>query len=195
MVAVNIQELRGNWIAGWALDFHTVSSRYSESKGSYDTLRTPIGEILYRLKYRREWMLARKLAAIAVEFLDERGIIQKIDNIVTIPPSTFRLFFQPVRSIGKKIGKLTGLPVETRIIKMARRSPPMKEIEDFRQRAELVKDMFTVRSRKLEHKTVLLFDDLYRSGLTLNEGARVLRREAGVRSIYVLTITRTRTKR
>lgn len=195
MIATNIQELKGNWIAGWAMDFHTISSRYDESKSSYHTLRTPIGEILYRLKYRREWWLARKLAAVAVEFLKEKGILQEIDNIVTIPPSRFRLFFQPVRSIGKRMGKLTGLPVETRIIRMARRLPPMKEIEDFRQRAELVKDMFTVRSRKLKHKAVLLFDDLYRSGLTLNEGARVLRREAGVKSIYVLTITKTRTRR
>ncbi|MEE8418039.1 MAG: hypothetical protein V3S06_05175 [candidate division Zixibacteria bacterium] len=195
MVTTNIQELKGNWIAGWALDLHTVSSHYDELRDSYDTLRTPIGEILYRLKYNREWWLARKLAAVAVEFLKEKGILQKIDNIVTIPPSKFRLFFQPVRSIGKRMGKLTGLPVETRIIRMAKRLPPMKEIEDFRQRAELVRDMFTVKSRKLEHKTVLLFDDLYRSGLTLKEGARVLRREAGVKSIYVLTITKTRIRK
>lgn len=195
MVTTNIQELKGNWIAGWALDFHTVSSRYDELRDSYDTLRTPIGEILYRLKYNREWWLARKLAAVAVEFLKEKGIIQEIDNIVTIPPSRFRLFFQPVRSISKRISKLTGLPIETRIIRMARRHPPLKEIEDFRQRVELARDMFTVRSRKLEHKTVLLFDDLYRSGLTLKEGARVLRRDAGVKSIYVLTITKTRTRR
>ncbi len=195
MVTTNIQELKGNWIAGWALDLHTVSSHYDELRDSYDTLRTPIGEILYRLKYNREWWLARKLAVVAVEFLKEKGILQKIDNIVTIPPSKFRLFFQPVRSIGKRMGKLTGLPVETRIIRMARRHPPMKEIEDFRQRAELVRDMFTVSSRKLEHKTVLLFDDLYRSGLTLKEGARVLGREAGAKSIYVLTITKTRTRR
>ena len=195
MVTTNIQELKGNWIAGWALDLHTVSSRYNESRSSYHTLRTPIGDILYRLKYNREWWLARKLAAVAVEFLDEKGILQEIDNIVTIPPSRFRLFFQPVRSIGKRISKLTGLPIETRIIRMAKRLPPMKEIEDFRQRAELVRDMFTVKSRKLEHKTVLLFDDLYRSGLTLKEGARVLRREAGVKSIYVLTITKTRARR
>lgn len=195
MVVTNIHELEGNWTAGWALDFHTVSSRYNEAKATYDTLRTPLGDVLYRLKYRREWWQARKLARVAVDFLEEVAIVSKIDSIVTIPPSTFRLFFQPVRLIGKRIGKLTGLPVETRIIKMARRPPPMKEIDDFRRRAELVKNMFTIKSKKIAGKTILLFDDLYRSGSTLNEAAKALRREAGVRSIYVLTITKTRSRR
>ena len=44
-------------------------------------------------------------------------------------------------------------------------------------------------------KKVLLFDDLYRSGSTLNEITNTLYEEGGVSDVYVLTITKTRSNK
>lgn len=41
-------------------------------------------------------------------------------------------------------------------------------------------------------KKVLLIDDLFRSGSTLNEIASVLYKDAGVQNVYVVTLTKTR---
>lgn len=55
-------------------------------------------------------------------------------------------------------------------------------------------DAFIITNKSYKGKTVLLFDDLYRSGETLNAVTKVLKEQGEVEDIYVLTITRTRTK-
>lgn len=51
LLKINPQRLYGNWDEGWALDIHTI---YSSCKGDYfwDTLRNPLWEALYELKYK-----------------------------------------------------------------------------------------------------------------------------------------------
>ncbi len=44
-------------------------------------------------------------------------------------------------------------------------------------------------------RNILLFDDLYRSGETLKAVAQILKNKAGVKNVYILTITKTRSKR
>jgi competence protein ComFC len=195
VISINPQELKGDWLEGWALDLHTVVSRYDSRRGRYWTIRTPLGEMIYNYKYHRQWWLKRKLARTAAEFLIAKDVRSNVQCLVLVPPRRFRLLFQPVRSLGKRIGKMLHLPVETRILRFRKRLPELKTIEDPVMRAKLVKNMFTVKSRKLSGHSVLLFDDLYRSGMSLNEAARALRDEGGVRQIRVLTMTRTRTKR
>lgn len=71
----------------------------------------------------------------------------------------------------------------------------LKEIEDPDVRKEVLKDAFSVQNNVLNGKDVLLFDDLYRSGETLNAVCDVLLNVGKARGVYVLTITKTRTKR
>lgn len=44
-------------------------------------------------------------------------------------------------------------------------------------------------------KKILVLDDLYRSGATLNEVCKVIKDQGKAEIIYVLVITKTRTKR
>jgi hypothetical protein len=48
--------LRGPWAAGFALDVHTTGSTFlghnEYGHPVFDTGRSPIGELVYRLKYR-----------------------------------------------------------------------------------------------------------------------------------------------
>jgi len=185
----------GNWAAGWALDYHTVSSKYDKAARYYITDRTILGEILYKLKYRRYFWLARKIVETASEFLEDMNVTRDIDLIITIPPAKFRLFYQPVKILGKGIGRILCKPVETRLLKRRKKIPPVKSMEDSRDRLKLVKGLFSVRSDKLTGKTALLFDDLYRSGETLREAAKVLKTEGGVERIFVLTVTKTRVRK
>ena len=50
-INLNPQEIHGNWRAGYALDFHTVSSHLLPDR-TYDTERTEIGELVFQVKYR-----------------------------------------------------------------------------------------------------------------------------------------------
>lgn len=188
-------QLVGNWKLGWALDYHTVSSRYDKAAGFFKTNRTDLGKVLYKLKYKKHWWRIRGIARTVACFLRQQEIANYIDIIVTVPPAKFRLFIQPVRSIGKQVGKLLDIKVLTRELKRTKNIPPLKYMEDRTERSEAVKGLYSVRSKKLEGKTVLLLDDLYRSGATLREAARALKSDGKADVIYVLTITKTRVKR
>ena len=194
-VQINPVEIRGRRFTGWALDYHTVSSRYDKAGRFYVTDRTPLGELLYKFKYGKQFWLASKIARSAAEFLISTGMANDIDVIITIPPAKFRLLYQPVKLLGKKIGNILNKPVKTDLLKRNRRIPQLKSMEDKVERNKSVKGLFSIISDQHPCKSALIFDDLYRSGATLNEAAETLIAAGYVQRIFVLTITKTRIRR
>lgn len=194
-LSINPISLKGNWARGWALDYHTISSKYDKSGRYYKTRRTELGEALYRLKYKKRWWWAKIIARTAADFLDEKDIIDEVDLIVTIPPAHFRLFFQPVKLMAKHIGRFLEVPVKTGVLKRKKKIPEVKTMENIAERFRSVEDLFSLTAGDLSGKNILIFDDLYRSGATLGEAATILKKGGNVREIYVLTITRTRVNR
>ena len=75
-------------------------------------------------------------------------------------------------------------------------SQELKGIEnpDERQKA-LVESMYIDNNHNIVEKTILLVDDLYRSGSTLTVATDLLYSKANVKNVYVLTMTKTRSKR
>lgn len=53
----------------------------------------------------------------------------------------------------------------------------------------------TIKDKKYKGKNILLFDDLFRSGDTLNVVAKKLTFEGEVNGIKALCVTKTRTKK
>ena len=53
---------------------------------------------------------------------------------------------------------------------------------------------FTVLQVRTEGKSILLFDDLYRSGATVSTITGLLRNEGKAKAVYLLTLTQTRSK-
>src|SRR3954454_19072065 len=108
----NILRLQGNWDAGYALDKHKISSTYiGDNEYGYpqfDTLRTEVGEALFRLKYRDKFSKADPLAAEIERHLVPK--FGKIGFIVPMPPSTVRPK-QPVAEIAKALSKRLGVPL------------------------------------------------------------------------------------
>jgi len=196
---INPQEVYGHWIEGWALDLHTLSSMpIKDEDGNikdWDTKRPPIAEELYRLKYWRERNRITIIARTAADFLSRYISQWKLDLIIPIPPSDTARAFQPVYEMAIAIGALTILPVDTSTLKKVKSTSELKEIEDPDKRREILKDAFTIDTNALSGKNVLIFDDLYRSGETLNAACDVLIKKGKVRSVYALTVTKTRSKR
>jgi hypothetical protein len=57
-VEINPRRLAGPWNEGYALDVHTRGSTFlgydQYGHARFDTMRSPVGELLYRLKYQRD---------------------------------------------------------------------------------------------------------------------------------------------
>ncbi len=193
---INPQKLNGHWIEGWALDLHTLYSiPIAPELNLFDTKRPPIAEELYLLKYRGERQRVDIIARTAAEFLNEYKSKWQLDLIIPIPPSDTTRDFQPVYEMAKSIGHLVGLPVDFNTLRKVKSTSQLKEIDDPDTRREILKDAFSINYNALSGKDVLLFDDLYRSGETLNAVCDVIMNKGKARGVYVLTITKTRSKR
>ena len=99
--------------------------------------------------------------------------------------------YDPVDYLVRELSKRTGLPFGNDVLIKTRQTRPQKELVNVTQKTLNVKGAFRVQNfERIKGKTILLLDDLYDSGATLNECTRVLK-AAGAQKVLVLTLTRT----
>jgi predicted amidophosphoribosyltransferase len=193
MVATNPMRISGAWRQGYVLDYHTISSEFlgHDEFGNpmFDTKRTEVGELLYQLKYRRNLEALDALVEDATKFVKSWQIA--FDAIVPVPPTRIRRF-QPVFEIATRLANTIGLPLLKDFVRNVKNTKELKNVFDYHERIRLLENAYKVRDQSLHGKTVLLFDDLYRSGATLNAVTRVLYEQAQCSDVYALALTRTR---
>jgi len=193
-LSYNPLDLKGNWHLGWALDYHTISSR-PRGDDKFDTVRTEIGEALFQLKYKADCQHILPLTEAAAKFIRERAIYCCLDAIVPAPPSNLERYLQPVYEIAAGLGKILRLPVMTELIIKTKNTSELKDIDSRSIRKSELAGAFAVSDKSYQGKNILLFDDLYRSGETLKEITKTLYSFGEVKKVYVLTLTKTRSKR
>jgi len=89
-----------------------------------------------------------------------------VDVIVPVPPSTERTI-QPVMVLLEEFGQRLGV-APIKCVKKVRDTPQLKNVTDFDERLRLLNGLHEVDPSEIRGKKVLLFDDLYRSGATMN---------------------------
>ena len=194
-VMINFKPRRifGIWKEGFSLDLHTLSSTYLGADGfgisQFDTKRSEAGELLYRLKNKSDQNSIPTLVEAIVDHIERWS--PPIDILVPVPPSTSRRI-QPVLVLAEEIGNQLDIPVKKCVVR-TRTIPQLKSIFDRDERAKLLKNLHTVDRSMTLGKSVLLFDDLYRSGATMNAIAGELYETGKVSNLFALTVTRTRT--
>ena len=63
---------------------------------------------------------------------------------------------------------------------------------DRNRRQELLEGLYAVESARTNRNSILLFDDLYRSGATMNAIAELLMKQGKAKPVRVLTVTKAR---
>lgn len=189
------RRLIGKWRDGWALDLHTLRSEfvgYDEyGRPRFETTRSEIGELLYDLKFRQNKEAAGAIADAAHEFL--RRWKPDVDLLVPVPSSTPRPW-QPVEVLVDEIGKRTGHKIQNCVTR-TREAPQLKNVFDLDERLGILQDLHRIAAGSIDGRSVLLVDDLYRSGATLNSITEALYSEGGAKSVHVLAMTKTRSNR
>lgn len=196
MAATNLQKIVGNWAAGYALDIHTTGSTFlgTDQFGHdrFDTTRSELGELLYRLKTKGDQTVVAEIVTAAAKVLQPHRA--KFDMIVPVPPSRTRTL-QPVIVMAEALGAALELPVAADCIRATRPTSELKDVSDPEKRKELLQGLFTVDPAITAQKRILLFDDLFRSGATMNAITDVLVKQGKAARVQALTITRTRSNR
>ena len=191
-VAINPQQIVGRWNWGYALDIHTISSIHvginQFGHDVFDTKRSELGELLYKLKYSSDLSAVDAIVEATAKFL--KPLRSKFNLIVPVPPSGTRSV-QPVIVLARGIGEAVNLPV-AECITTTRSAIQLKGVMDREKRKELLDGLYAVDRTCTEGKSILLFDDLYRSGATMNAIADLVKKEGRATAVRVLTITKTR---
>ena len=94
--------------------------------------------------------------------------------------------FDQSRILAEKLGKLTGISVDARSLTRNRFTLPQKDL-DVRERKRNLRGAFSVKKGSLLREPVLLIDDIYTTGATMDEIARTLENE-GIKRIYFLAL-------
>lgn len=113
----------------------------------------------------------------------------RIDGIVPIPlhrKKQRKRGFNQAALLAEGLGRELGLPVYENLLLRTRNTRPQKELTRT-ERQENLKTAFKIQKKGVELKAVLLIDDIYTTGATIDAAARVLL-EAGVQKIYFLSL-------
>ena len=190
-VEIKPRRLRaGPWVEGFALHIHMLSSTFvgydPNGHPRFDSVRSPIGELLYRLKYQRDLTAVEELAEAAEQLL--KMWKPPIDAIVPVPPSLPRRN-QPVTAVASALAERLQIPLWTTCLSKVKKTPQLKDIVEYDKRTEALKNAFAVAPEQTAGKNLLLFDDLFGSGATVSHIAEVLKNQGGAKAVYLLTLT------
>lgn len=150
-------------------------------------------DLILRFKYGGERYLRRPLGLWLAESLraDARLLRQPADALVPVPLHRRRereRGFNQAEALCHRLAKSTGLPV-WRALRRARPTAQQSRLSREERRRNLSGAFVTVARRAVSGAHLLLVDDVFTTGSTVHECARVLR-QAGAASVRVLTVTR-----
>ena len=113
----------------------------------------------------------------------------RADAVVPVPVHKSRLRqrgYNQAEVLAREISRLTGIPEEKRILIRTKKTAAQKNLGARERQKNLMKAM-AVRVMPPGVRTVLLVDDIYTTGSTLEACTRVLL-EAGAERVYVMTV-------
>ena len=189
------RKIFGSWTEGWVLDLHTSSSTYvgDDEFGhpQFETIRTEIGELLFRLKYRNDEAAIAGLVDAAQGFI--RSWRSDLSVIVPVPPTRTYRAVQTVLRLASDLGAHLGVPVAADAVRKLKSFSELKNVYDAEERRKLLEGAFEVDPNHVSGQHVLLFDDLYRSGATMNAIAERIT-ASGASQVYAFAFTQTRSR-
>ncbi len=132
-----------------------------------------------------------------VRWLDRTGrpLLEEADLIVPVPLHRFRLWqrrFNQAALLAQGLSRTSGVPCDTASLLRVRATPSQGAMPSAEARRRNVRAAFKVlkaRRTAVKGRTIVLVDDVFTTGATLEAGARALKR-AGAARVLALTIAR-----
>lgn len=151
---------------------------------------SPLRDAIRLFKYRGTVSLASALGALMIKQLPLLG---RVDVIIPVPLHAERLRqreFNQSLLLADQIGRALGIAVSYTNLLRTTSSPPQTSLTKQRRLRNLRGAFALQCPDEIRHKRVLLIDDVFTTGTTVNECAKSLRR-AGSSDVLVLTLGRT----
>jgi len=152
-----------------------------------------IKEVIHKLKYSFVRNLSSPLSDLIINFLKNLNIDFSGFLIVPVPLYKSRerwRGFNQSEEIAKEISKNFKIPlIPNNLIKIKNTLPQVK-INDFQERKENIKEAFLVKKPEIFcGKKIILIDDVYTTGSTMEECAKVLK-QTGAKEIWGIVVAK-----
>jgi len=145
-------------------------------------------EAIHRLKYQRRLIYAKFLSQLLAS-ASTATLVEAADLLVPVPLHPRRLRWRGFNQAILLARTFSNLPLGRDVL--VRRRPTLPQVKlSLQERQANVKGAFEVpQPAAVQGKSVLLLDDVYTTGATVKECARVLKR-AGAVQVEIVTVAR-----
>lgn len=144
---------------------------------------------LYRLKYGGRQEYAQYFGEEMGRYLGDFIRQVKPDGIIPIPLHRKRYRkrgYNQAALLARALGEYLGIPVYEKLLLRVKNTKPLK-LQNPSERQNNLKKAFIMAENDVKLKTIILVDDIYTTGSTLDEAVRTLR-EYGVEDAYFVTL-------
>lgn len=152
-----------------------------------------VRRLIWQLKYRGRTGNAAMLAKLLLRYLETCNLKLETFSIVPVPLSKTRLRkrgYNQSLLLAKILSENLKLPVVENALIRAKDTPPQAEVKDWEARKTNIQNCFGIADSELiKNKNIILVDDVFTSGATLNEAAKTLK-SSGAKMILGLVIAK-----
>lgn len=184
---------------GSPIENDTVCSICKHKSRFFEVARAPlvyegeVKDIIWNFKYKNRTDFARYLAKfLELEFLKNIELYGKVDVIVPVPLHKNKLALRGYNQsmlLAKELSNLVHVDLDKESLVRVKNTETQTYL-DFQQRQENMKDAFALTTGNLKGKNVLLVDDVFTTGATVDSSAKTLI-DGGAKSVLILTVATT----
>lgn len=150
----------------------------------------PLRGLLYRYKYANRRDYTEFLATQAAGRHAAWAVKIQPDLVIPVPLAKKRMRqrgYNQAELCARRFAQLAGLPFDAGLLVRTRNTVPQRELSA-KERKNNLKNAFKINRNVVNLKRVLLVDDIYTTGSTIDAAALVLK-QSGVKEVYFLCIS------
>lgn len=175
---------------GWCLACQKKNYHFKRA-WSTTSYQGVMEELIHLFKYRNKSQLAKPLSRIMIDFMHSYNLALKgFDILVAVPLHSSRLRereYNQAHLLAQNISLAFKIPLSKGNLQRLRATKPQSSLPP-QKRCDNVTDAFALKnSAEFKDKRVLIIDDLFTTGATCSEVARLLN-AAQANSVYALTL-------
>lgn len=163
---------------------------YYEQGRSIWLHKEPVTWSIYQFKYHNRRIYGEFYAKELVRLFEKDIRNWGITRIVPVPLHRKRRRkrgYNQAEVIAKQLGKMTGIPVDTKAIVRKYYTKPQKEL-GYKERKKNLQHAFERRKVWKEPQKILVIDDIYTTGSTIDEISRIFCEKSN-NKVWFLTIS------
>ncbi len=144
---------------------------------------------IYRMKYGKRQEYADYFGEEIERWLGDFIRQVKPDALIPIPLHKKRLRrrgYNQAELLARAVSAYSGVPVCTKMLVRIKNTTPLKSQNPL-ERQNNLKRAFNIKQNDVKLKTIIIVDDIYTTGSTIDEAAAALQ-AAGVQNVYFITV-------